>query len=355
MANHGDAPANKTRIGVLALQGSFREHMTLLQKVAGVEVIEVRTAEELESVAGLVIPGGESTTMALVAERWGLIPKLQEFAAAGKPIWGTCAGMIFLAERAEGRCMHIVAGHGRAWGTQGRAHGCQLHHNSWPAHKTCTCCVHQHDKTTGTLGQARRGCLLSAWALPRPSTGHLAPTHHHLRHNPAACDGCLHTVDWTIAYRAKEGWAGTAGWAQHLCVTQLLWRSGQSCRFPAFLKLCAHLHVVSLFVHRMSILSLISYASTPLSFLVACCARAMRMCRALHAYMARDDAAHTRFMTPCTLRAHAPVKSHMPIQDKLHAQLLHSHLRTQPPAQLHTCWPSPTLFSPVPLATDQQL
>eukprot|EP00197_Chlamydomonas_leiostraca_P008855 CAMPEP_0202866766 /NCGR_PEP_ID=MMETSP1391-20130828/8351_1 /ASSEMBLY_ACC=CAM_ASM_000867 /TAXON_ID=1034604 /ORGANISM="Chlamydomonas leiostraca, Strain SAG 11-49" /LENGTH=261 /DNA_ID=CAMNT_0049546749 /DNA_START=98 /DNA_END=883 /DNA_ORIENTATION=- len=92
-----------TRIGVLALQGSFREHMAHLQKIQGVQAIEVRTADELASVAGLVIPGGESTTMALVAERWGLIPKLQAFAASGKPIWGTCAGMIFLAERAEGQ------------------------------------------------------------------------------------------------------------------------------------------------------------------------------------------------------------------------------------------------------------
>lgn len=92
------------RVGVLALQGSFREHMALLQK-CGVEVVEVRSKEELDSVAGLIIPGGESTTMALVAERWGLISELQAFAKAGKPIWGTCAGMIFLADRAEGGCV----------------------------------------------------------------------------------------------------------------------------------------------------------------------------------------------------------------------------------------------------------
>ncbi|GFH31365.1 uncharacterized protein HaLaN_30395, partial [Haematococcus lacustris] len=59
--------------------------------------------EELQSVVGLIIPGGESTTQALVAQRWGLIPELQSFASAGRPIWGTCAGMIFLAERAEGQ------------------------------------------------------------------------------------------------------------------------------------------------------------------------------------------------------------------------------------------------------------
>ncbi|WIA42518.1 hypothetical protein OEZ86_008503 [Tetradesmus obliquus] len=94
--------AKPVRIGVLALQGSFREHMALLAQIPGVAVAEVRTKEELAGVAGLIIPGGESTTMALVAEKWGLIPELQGFAKAGKPVWGTCAGMIFLAERAEG-------------------------------------------------------------------------------------------------------------------------------------------------------------------------------------------------------------------------------------------------------------
>lgn len=92
----------RVRVGVLALQGSFREHMALLSKVDGVEVVEVRTKEELQGLSGLVIPGGESTTMAHIAERWGLIPELQAFAKQGRPIWGTCAGMIFLAERAEG-------------------------------------------------------------------------------------------------------------------------------------------------------------------------------------------------------------------------------------------------------------
>lgn len=61
---------------------------------------------------GLIIPGGESTTMALVAERWGLIGELQRFHGEGRPIWGTCAGMIFLASRAQGtyvsRDMRII-------------------------------------------------------------------------------------------------------------------------------------------------------------------------------------------------------------------------------------------------------
>jgi 5'-phosphate synthase pdxT subunit len=89
-------------VGVLALQGSFREHMALLQKLENVLVSEVRTEEQLQMVDALVIPGGESTTMALVAERWGLLPALRKFAADGKPMWGTCAGLIFLANKATG-------------------------------------------------------------------------------------------------------------------------------------------------------------------------------------------------------------------------------------------------------------
>lgn len=89
-------------IGVLALQGSFREHMAKLQQVPNVKVVEVRTEAQLASVTGLIIPGGESTTMANIAERWGLMPALKSFATNGRPVWGTCAGMIFLAERAQG-------------------------------------------------------------------------------------------------------------------------------------------------------------------------------------------------------------------------------------------------------------
>lgn len=91
-----------TRIGVLALQGSFAEHVTMLKRVDGVQAFEVRTKEELQSADGLIIPGGESTTMALVAERWGLIPELKQFSAQHRPVWGTCAGAIFLADKATG-------------------------------------------------------------------------------------------------------------------------------------------------------------------------------------------------------------------------------------------------------------
>ncbi|KAK9824162.1 hypothetical protein WJX72_008190 [[Myrmecia] bisecta] len=91
------------RVGVLALQGSFKEHVSSLSKLDNVVAIEVRTKEELDSVDGLIIPGGESTTMALVAQRWGLLPELRSFSAKRAPIWGTCAGLIFLADQASGQ------------------------------------------------------------------------------------------------------------------------------------------------------------------------------------------------------------------------------------------------------------
>ena len=82
----------KPRIGVLALQGAFREHVQALRR-AGAEVVEVRLPEQLDDVDGLVIPGGESTTMARLAELYGLDDAIRSF---GRPILGTCAGMILL-------------------------------------------------------------------------------------------------------------------------------------------------------------------------------------------------------------------------------------------------------------------
>jgi 5'-phosphate synthase pdxT subunit len=90
------------RIGVLALQGSFREHVNALQR-CGADAIEVRTKEELHSCAGLIIPGGESTTMAHIAVKTGMLDELRSFVVQqSKPVWGTCAGLIFLAATAEG-------------------------------------------------------------------------------------------------------------------------------------------------------------------------------------------------------------------------------------------------------------
>ncbi len=80
------------RIGVLALQGAFREHVAALRKL-GADVVEVRLPEELDGLDGLVIPGGESTTIMRLAELYGLDEAIRSYAGA---VFGTCAGMIVL-------------------------------------------------------------------------------------------------------------------------------------------------------------------------------------------------------------------------------------------------------------------
>ena len=83
-------------IGVLALQGDFREHIAMLTLI-GADAVEVRTPAELEAVDGLVIPGGESTTIGRLAAMHGLIEPIRSRCQDGMPAFGTCAGMIFLA------------------------------------------------------------------------------------------------------------------------------------------------------------------------------------------------------------------------------------------------------------------
>jgi 5'-phosphate synthase pdxT subunit len=82
-------------VGVLALQGDFEAHGAMLRGL-GADVREVRVPADLSGLNGLVIPGGESTTMTLGVEREGLREPLREFAASGAPVFGTCAGMIML-------------------------------------------------------------------------------------------------------------------------------------------------------------------------------------------------------------------------------------------------------------------
>lgn len=84
------------RVGVLALQGDFREHIEVLETL-GAEIVEVRLPEHLDGVDALVFPGGESTTIGLLADRYGLVEPLRRVIAGGMPVLGTCAGMIFLA------------------------------------------------------------------------------------------------------------------------------------------------------------------------------------------------------------------------------------------------------------------
>ena len=82
-------------IGVLALQGGFEAHAKALSRL-DVDVREVRTPDDLDGLDGLIIPGGESTTIGLGVEREGLAQPLIDFIASGKPVLGTCAGMIML-------------------------------------------------------------------------------------------------------------------------------------------------------------------------------------------------------------------------------------------------------------------
>lgn len=87
------------KIGVLALQGAFIEHIKIIRQL-GVEAVEVRLPENLDGLDGLIIPGGESTTIGKLAVMYDLMEPLREFAAA-KPVWGTCAGMIFMAKEID--------------------------------------------------------------------------------------------------------------------------------------------------------------------------------------------------------------------------------------------------------------
>lgn len=89
-------------VGVCAIQGDFERHLNSIRQ-AGASGIEVRTPADLERVDRLIIPGGESTTVGLLMQRYGLGEAIKHRAASGMPIWGTCMGMILLAREIEGR------------------------------------------------------------------------------------------------------------------------------------------------------------------------------------------------------------------------------------------------------------
>ncbi|MEW6532287.1 MAG: pyridoxal 5'-phosphate synthase glutaminase subunit PdxT [Thermodesulfobacteriota bacterium] len=84
------------KIGVLALQGDFQEHELALRKI-GVEAVEVRLSQDLEGLDGLIIPGGESTSIGKLATTFNLIDPLKQFAKT-TPVWGTCGGLVFMAK-----------------------------------------------------------------------------------------------------------------------------------------------------------------------------------------------------------------------------------------------------------------
>lgn len=90
------------KIGVLALQGSVAEHIRMLEE-AGATAVPVKKVEELDDLDGLVIPGGESTTISKLMHKYGFMEAIRQFGEAKKPIFGTCAGAILLANRINGQ------------------------------------------------------------------------------------------------------------------------------------------------------------------------------------------------------------------------------------------------------------
>ena len=92
-----EAIGSGLKIGVLALQGAFLEHANMLRKL-GANPVEVRLPEDLTDLDGLIIPGGESTTIGKLATQFNLMEPLKDLIQRGQPVWGTCAGLIFLAK-----------------------------------------------------------------------------------------------------------------------------------------------------------------------------------------------------------------------------------------------------------------
>ncbi|MDQ0269348.1 pyridoxal 5'-phosphate synthase glutaminase subunit PdxT [Cytobacillus purgationiresistens] len=88
-------------IGVLSLQGAVAEHFLQIERL-GARAIEIKQPEQLTDIDGLIIPGGESTTMRKLMDRYGFIGPLKKFANENKPIFGTCAGMVLLAKKLSG-------------------------------------------------------------------------------------------------------------------------------------------------------------------------------------------------------------------------------------------------------------
>ncbi len=116
-------------VGVLALQGDFEAHGKMLRDL-GADVREVRVPADLEGLDGLIIPGGESTTMTLGIEREGLAEPLRELAAAGTPVFGTCAGMIMLDRKHLG--VLDIECRRNAFGRQIRSFEANLHIDGKP-------------------------------------------------------------------------------------------------------------------------------------------------------------------------------------------------------------------------------
>ncbi|MEK3826295.1 MULTISPECIES: pyridoxal 5'-phosphate synthase glutaminase subunit PdxT [Paenibacillus] len=90
------------KIGVLALQGAVTEHICSIER-AGAEGVAIKQIQQLEELDGLILPGGESTTIGKLMRKYGFMEAIRAFAAAGKPVFGTCAGLIVMAKRIQGQ------------------------------------------------------------------------------------------------------------------------------------------------------------------------------------------------------------------------------------------------------------
>ncbi|WP_136607597.1 pyridoxal 5'-phosphate synthase glutaminase subunit PdxT [Paenibacillus dokdonensis] len=90
------------KIGVLALQGAVAEHIRSIE-LAGAEGVAIKKKEELQEIQGLIIPGGESTTIGKLMRKYDFMDVIRQFSAEGKPVFGTCAGLIVLAKSIEGQ------------------------------------------------------------------------------------------------------------------------------------------------------------------------------------------------------------------------------------------------------------
>lgn len=97
------------RIGVLGLQGDFQKHLEMLQMIEGISARMVRTPVEIEECDGLILPGGESTTVGKLMDRYGVDVAIKKRAAEGMAVFGTCTGMILLSSEIEGSSQHRLA------------------------------------------------------------------------------------------------------------------------------------------------------------------------------------------------------------------------------------------------------
>ena len=103
------APVGLPKVGVMAVQGGFAAHLEALERQSSVEGVEVRSAEDLEGLDALILPGGESTAQGHILSRSGMLEATREFAAT-KPVWGVCAGMILMADELSGSAAQPLIG-----------------------------------------------------------------------------------------------------------------------------------------------------------------------------------------------------------------------------------------------------